>query len=58
MLTVCSRNIPGTPTQDEVGDLAGGLLIQPGKDMAVGVPGGRQRAAGAGGVVLTHPANG
>jgi hypothetical protein len=37
MLTVCSRRISGTLTQDEAGDLPGGLLVQPGKDMAVGV---------------------
>ena len=38
MLTVCSRSIPGTLAQDEAGDLPGGLLVQAGKDMAVGVP--------------------
>src|SRR5688572_21940552 len=37
MLTVCSRSIPGTPTKDEAGDLSGGLLVEPGKDMAIGV---------------------
>jgi hypothetical protein len=37
MLTVCSRSIPGTRAEDEAGDLAGGLLVQAGQDMAVGV---------------------
>jgi hypothetical protein len=39
MLTVSSRSISNriAGTQDEAGDLAGGLLVQAGQDMAVGV---------------------